>query len=679
MAEFKLYDYQEEVVQRALRRENIIIWLPTGSGKTRAAVYVAKKHLETNPQAKVVVLVNKVHLVDQHYTKEFKPHLGQDYTLVPVSGESEKKDFFGRVLKESDVVICTAEILYNALISSEDSKHAELSDITLLIMDECHHTRKKSVYNEIMGRYLVKKLGGERPLPQILGLTASPGTGGAKTLEGATNNVLQICANLDSAIVSVKNFIHELKAKVPRPTKSFDIVESRPKDPFGDHLKMMMQLIHAYMDLPEGVTLRECGTQQYEADVILLEKQGTREKNRLVAQCARHLKEYNNALFLNDTLRMIDAYDYLVDFYHGATCIDGTDLILVGLFKENLVELKTLAKDPRFENPKMAELQSILLDRFSPGVQCRGIIFTKTRKNTQYLTDWVCENKALKDAGIRVASLTGAGNGSTYMTQSEQGEIIRKFRQGRLNLLISTSVAEEGLDIPECNLVVRYGLLTNEIAQQQAKGRARAKDSVYSVVAERGGREEHREHVNEYLEDLTGSAIAKVQEMDHQEFLDKITKLQNQAVLSRKLAEGARQQQSSRYRASAVQLLCRNCYKPVAFGSDIKLIENVHHVNVNPNFKVYYKTGVRVHIDKSFEDWEPGCTINCNNGSCNRQWGFEMKYKKVALLPILSIKNFVVATPDGRELFKKWKEVPFTITDFSFEEYCQNNFPDPFS
>lgn len=61
MADFRLYAYQEEVVERALQGENIIIWLPTGGGKTRAAVYVAKRHLETTANAKVVVLVNKVH------------------------------------------------------------------------------------------------------------------------------------------------------------------------------------------------------------------------------------------------------------------------------------------------------------------------------------------------------------------------------------------------------------------------------------------------------------------------------------------------------------------------------------------------------------------------------------------------------------------------------------------
>lgn len=60
MADFELYKYQEEVVERALKGENIIIWLPTGGGKTRAAVYVAKRHLETTANAKVVVLVNMV-------------------------------------------------------------------------------------------------------------------------------------------------------------------------------------------------------------------------------------------------------------------------------------------------------------------------------------------------------------------------------------------------------------------------------------------------------------------------------------------------------------------------------------------------------------------------------------------------------------------------------------------
>ncbi|KAK1877238.1 putative ATP-dependent RNA helicase DHX58 [Dissostichus eleginoides] len=539
MAVFELYAYQKEVAERALHKENIIIWLPTGGGKTRAAVYVAKKHLEATPRAKVVVLVNKVHLVDQHYKKEFKPHLDQDYKVLPVSGETVEKDFFGKVLKEKDVVICTAQILHNALINNEEDKHVELSDITLLIIDECHHTNKDAVYNKVMTLYLEKKLKGEKSLPQILGLTASPGTGGAKDLQKAVEHVLQICANLDSAIVSTKDFVTELKEKVPRPKKQFDIVDARPEDPFGDQLKSMMLMIHEFMNIPPSFKLRQCGTQEYEADVVELEKEGVKKENRLLAQCALHLREYNDALLINDTLRMIDAYVCLAEFYSNKITreIDGTDFFLVGLFKENQAELEILAKDSRYGNPKMDKLKSTLLKQFVPSENSKGIIFSKTRKSTHCLNDWVLNDKELKEAGIKPAILTGAGNGISYMTLNEQSETIRNFRQGAVNLLVSTSVAEEGLDIPECNLVVRYGLLTNEIAQQQASGRARAKDSRYSVVALRGGREERREHINEYLEELTAKAIAKVQEMSPREFSKKIAVLQREAAIQRILAE----------------------------------------------------------------------------------------------------------------------------------------------
>lgn len=65
--------------------------------------------------------------MEQHYENEFKPHLGPDYNLVHVSGDSEEKDFFGRVVQDADVVICTAQILHNAMTATEETKHVELS------------------------------------------------------------------------------------------------------------------------------------------------------------------------------------------------------------------------------------------------------------------------------------------------------------------------------------------------------------------------------------------------------------------------------------------------------------------------------------------------------------------------------------------------------------------------
>ncbi len=53
------------------------------------------------------------------------------------------------------------------------------------------------------------------------------------------------------------------------------------------------------------------------------------------------------------------------------------------------------------------------------------------------------------------------------VNQAEQKDVLTKFRNGEINLLIATTVAEEGLDIPACNFVIRYGLVTNEISMIQ--------------------------------------------------------------------------------------------------------------------------------------------------------------------------------------------------------------------
>lgn len=82
------------------------------------------------------------------------------------------------------------------------------------------------------------------------------------------------------------------------------------------------------------------------------------------------------------------------------------------------MELKKLARDSRYENPKMFKLESVLLEQFGPNVQSRGILFSKTRRSIHCLCDWVCTSKALQEADIRAAILTGAGNGISHMTQA---------------------------------------------------------------------------------------------------------------------------------------------------------------------------------------------------------------------------------------------------------------------
>ena len=56
------------------------------------------------------------------------------------------------------------------------------------------------------------------------------------------------------------------------------------------------------------------------------------------------------------------------------------------------------------------------------------------------------------------------------MTQNKQEDVLNLFRDGLYNVIIATSVAEEGLDVSKCSLVIRYEHVTNEISMIQARG-----------------------------------------------------------------------------------------------------------------------------------------------------------------------------------------------------------------
>ena len=59
----------------------------------------------------------------------------------------------------------------------------------------------------------------------------------------------------------------------------------------------------------------------------------------------------------------------------------------------------------------------------------------------------------------------------------EQKQIIKEFRAGKYDVLISTSVAEEGIDIPAVDLVILYEPVGSEVRMIQRRGRTGRKDS----------------------------------------------------------------------------------------------------------------------------------------------------------------------------------------------------------
>uniref|UniRef100_A0AAZ3P2U2 ribonuclease III n=1 Tax=Oncorhynchus tshawytscha TaxID=74940 RepID=A0AAZ3P2U2_ONCTS len=141
------------------------------------------------------------------------------------------------------------------------------------------------------------------------------------------------------------------------------------------------------------------------------------------------------------------------------------------------------------------------------------------RSNAETATDLVVLDRLIKEAGkqdpelayISSNFITGHSIGKNQPRNKQmevefrkQEEVLRKFRAHETNLLIATSIVEEGVDIPKCNLVVRFDLPTEYRSYVQSKGRARAPVSNYIMLAE-------SERTKTFEEDLkTYKAIEKI-------------------------------------------------------------------------------------------------------------------------------------------------------------------------
>ena len=160
--ELILRDDQHELVKPALEGKNTIICAPTGSGKTFVAMEAIKQHVSKPDRKYVVFIVNTVSLVEQQETR-LQQYLPEGAKVTSVCGSNPDVSLPSE-LKENHVVVLTAQVLLNALkkkqITDEgvpDEKHVSISQFSLLVFDECHHTTKEHPYNEIMRWYMTEK------------------------------------------------------------------------------------------------------------------------------------------------------------------------------------------------------------------------------------------------------------------------------------------------------------------------------------------------------------------------------------------------------------------------------------------------------------------------------------------------------------------------------------------
>ncbi|XP_070555049.1 ATP-dependent RNA helicase DHX58-like [Ptychodera flava] len=366
---------------------------------------------------------------------------------------------------------------------------------------------------------------------------------------------------------------------------------------------------------------------------------------------------------------MADALDVIESFYnersargqHRATDIEKW---LYKLFKKSSSNLFDISEEEEsYPNPKVVKLKSTLKEEIGQkGQDLRGIMFVKTRKLAKAVCECIKDDDEL--VNLKPAIVTGVqAKSDDSMKQSDQDLALKKFSEGTCKLIIATSVAEEGLDIPECHMVIRYNYATNEISMRQSRGRARAQHSTEHFIGD--SELAIKDKVNVFLDQQVEQAIQIVQQIPNDRFLNSVAIIQRSVVADRCRQERLQQLQKSANQASSVNLYCKGCNEFVCKGSDVYKYDCNHFIQDKEivENKIVFKEHTKA------EQREVGVMkIFCKN--CKQDWGIALPPPQQ--FPVIKIVSFIVEYPDGkRKRIKKWKD-----TDFQPEVVDQLPFPE---
>jgi len=466
-------EYQLEIAKKCASKNSLVV-LPTGLGKTIVGVYVAALTLEKYPpKSKILVLAPTRPLINQHYDSFKNLMTIPEELFVVLTGKinPEKRVKF---FQEKQIIFYTPQTLRNDLVNLKYS----LEGVCLIIFDEAHHATGDYAYTFIADEYV-----DQNPDGTILGLTASP---------GASKERIRI---LRENLYVPKENIHT------RTRKDVDVKSYlKPMDIYkiGVNLtELMEEAYYAVQSLLEERLqyLSQLGFIGVKSSPLYA-KVIRKDLLKLNAELVRLVKGEGDKTGLYSALS-INAQGLIL--FHMLELIEqqGLDVLLIYLAKvrqdarkkSSSKAVKILAADHRLNqifielkknedltpekliHPKYYLLENLLVQEFEKNPSSRIMVFVKLRDSVRNI---VSKLKINNHSVIKPARFVGQSTKSKDdkgLSQKKQLEILEKFKQGVVNVLISTNVGEEGLDIAECDLVVFYDVVASEIRFIQRKGR----------------------------------------------------------------------------------------------------------------------------------------------------------------------------------------------------------------
>ncbi|KAG0001849.1 Dicer-like protein 1 [Entomortierella chlamydospora] len=440
--------YQDKMYKKALQR-NIIAVMDTGTGKTLVSVMLIKEMARRECEARgsaerkiCFFIVNNVPLVKQQASVI---RSNSKLEVIEMSGPNNTKKFekklWNDIFEKADVVVLTAQILLDLF------RHAfvKMSRAHLLVFDECHHARKDHPFCLIMREFYHDSPIQERP--KIFGMTASPSLDTVSKLLHSANKLERI---MDALIFTADE--EELRPFIERPNE-FVVQYNQSPEYLTTELSIRLNELRSSLPKLESALASEaynlkhlgpwCTDRLLKAAVESIVESGSRKNAPEDAKIALDIVNYSRATPLE--------------------C------------KEDYLSPKVL---------KLVQLLRVAAEGMSS--EFCGIVFVERRDTATALCLLLQELECVQDC-LRVQALVGHRDDNDRilrMSMREQNDIISNFRNNDYNLLIATSVAEEGLDVQPCNFVMRFDPTPSTTSYIQSKGRARKKDSRYVIMQE---------------------------------------------------------------------------------------------------------------------------------------------------------------------------------------------------
>ncbi|MCD6106325.1 MAG: DEAD/DEAH box helicase [Thermoplasmata archaeon] len=436
-------EYQLNIAGTALRGNTLVV-LPTGLGKTVIAALVMAEVLRIG--GRVLMLAPTRPLVMQH-VKTLRSILRAE-PICELTGRTPRTER-PRIWRGCPVVVATPQTVLSMM--KEGHRPSEFS---LLVVDEAHRAVGDYAYVPIAREFLEDGRG------RILALTASP----PSTREG----LREVLRNLGIRFIEartpqdpdVRPYVAGMEIKV---------VKVAMPERWRALRKTLKEILKDFLSKLEELGLVDRGATRGDLARLIEDLKGRLDSELSrrgslfgAIQLATAALKVDYALEFLETQGAEACYDYLRRISRERRSRADSIVVNHPLFQVALIQAREAVREP---NPKLEKLRSLVAEALEGGG--RVIVFTKYRKSVQVIVDALSE----VPGAVPVRFVGQASRGDRGMSQREQAEVLEAFRLGHYNVLVATSVAEEGLDVPEVDTVIFYEPVESAIRSIQRRGR----------------------------------------------------------------------------------------------------------------------------------------------------------------------------------------------------------------